>query len=109
MDILRKDTKFWDQDRMMAPEIEAAKRVVLDPRLREIVALSALLWARTGPADMLSDPARFPDDIQKRAQCRRHGSMPGIVDRDAFRGGRPGGQNLAQRRLRAGSAAGLAT
>jgi histidine ammonia-lyase len=42
MEILRKDTKFWDQDRMMAPEIAAAKQVVLDPRLREIVALSAL-------------------------------------------------------------------
>ena len=42
MEILRKDTKFWDDDRMMAPEIEAAKQVVLDPALREIVALSAL-------------------------------------------------------------------
>jgi histidine ammonia-lyase len=42
MEILRKDTKFWDQDRMMAPEIEAAKRVALDARLREIVSLSAL-------------------------------------------------------------------
>jgi histidine ammonia-lyase len=41
MALLRKDTKFWDQDRLMAPEIEAAKRVALDPRLREIVPLSA--------------------------------------------------------------------
>ena len=39
---LRQGTKFWDQDRMMAPEIEAAKRVALDPALREVVALSAL-------------------------------------------------------------------
>jgi len=39
---LRQDTKFWDQDRMMAPEIAAAKRVVFDPLLREIVTLSAL-------------------------------------------------------------------
>jgi histidine ammonia-lyase len=41
MALLRKDTKFWDQDRMMAPEIEAAKKVALDPALRALVALSA--------------------------------------------------------------------
>jgi histidine ammonia-lyase len=41
MEILRKDTKFWDQDRMMAPEIEAAKRVARYARLRDIVPLSA--------------------------------------------------------------------
>lgn len=39
---LRQDTQFWDHDRMMAPDIEAAKRVVFDPLLREIVTLSAL-------------------------------------------------------------------
>ena len=42
MKLLRKDTKFWDDDRLMAPEIEAAKALALDPALREIVALSAL-------------------------------------------------------------------
>ena len=42
LDLLRKDTKFWDQDRLMAPEIEAAKRLVRNPALREIVELSAV-------------------------------------------------------------------
>ena len=40
--LLREDTKFWDQDRLMAPEIEAAKRLVRNPALREIVELSAV-------------------------------------------------------------------
>jgi histidine ammonia-lyase len=40
--LLRKDTAFWDQDRLMAPEIEAAKRLTRNPALREIVDLSAL-------------------------------------------------------------------
>jgi histidine ammonia-lyase len=40
--LLRKDTKFWDQDRLMAPEIEAAKRLVRNPALREIVELSVV-------------------------------------------------------------------
>jgi histidine ammonia-lyase len=40
--LLREDTAFWDQDRLMAPEIEAAKRLVRNPALREIVALSAI-------------------------------------------------------------------
>jgi histidine ammonia-lyase len=40
--LLREDTAFWDQDRLMAPEIEAAKRLVRNPALREIVELSAL-------------------------------------------------------------------
>jgi histidine ammonia-lyase len=42
LSLLRADTAFWDQDRLMAPEIEAAKRLVRNPALREIVALSAL-------------------------------------------------------------------
>jgi histidine ammonia-lyase len=42
LDLLRKDTKFWDHDRLMAPEIEAAKRLVRNPALREIVELSAV-------------------------------------------------------------------
>jgi histidine ammonia-lyase len=40
--LLREDAAFWDQDRLMAPDIEAAKRLVRNPALREIVALSAL-------------------------------------------------------------------
>ncbi|HEY3145442.1 MAG TPA: histidine ammonia-lyase [Dongiaceae bacterium] len=40
--LLRKETKFWDQDRLMAPDIAAAKRLVRNPALREIVALSAI-------------------------------------------------------------------
>ena len=40
--LLRQDTAFWDQDRLMAPEIESAKRLVRNPALREIVELSAL-------------------------------------------------------------------
>jgi histidine ammonia-lyase len=40
--LLREDTAFWDQDRLMAPEIEAAKRLVRNPALREIVELSAV-------------------------------------------------------------------
>ncbi len=40
--LLRENTAFWDQDRLMAPEIEAAKRLVRNPALREIVDLSAL-------------------------------------------------------------------
>jgi histidine ammonia-lyase len=40
--LLRQDTAFWDQDRLMAPEIEAAKRLVRNPALREIVELSAI-------------------------------------------------------------------
>jgi histidine ammonia-lyase len=40
--LLREDTAFWDQDRLMAPEIEAAKRLVRNPALREIVELSAI-------------------------------------------------------------------
>lgn len=39
---LRRDAAFWEQDRLMAPDIAAAKRLALDPALREIVALSAL-------------------------------------------------------------------
>jgi histidine ammonia-lyase len=40
--LLRENTAFWDQDRLMAPEIEAAKRLVRNPALREIVDLSAV-------------------------------------------------------------------
>ena len=40
--LLRQDTAFWDQDRLMAPEIEAAKRLVRNPALREIVDLSVV-------------------------------------------------------------------
>ena len=40
--LLREDTSFWDQDRLMAPEIEAAKRLVRNPALREIVELSVV-------------------------------------------------------------------
>ena len=40
--LLREGTAFWDQDRLMAPEIEAAKRLVRNPALREIVELSAV-------------------------------------------------------------------
>ena len=40
--LLREDTAFWDQDRLMAPEIEAAKRLVRNPALREIVELSVV-------------------------------------------------------------------
>jgi histidine ammonia-lyase len=40
--LLREGTKFWDQDRLMAPEIESAKRLVRNPALREIVELSAM-------------------------------------------------------------------
>ncbi len=40
--LLRKDAKFWDQDRLMAPDIAAAKRLVLGPALREIVALPVI-------------------------------------------------------------------
>ena len=39
---LRKETRFWDQDRLMAPDIAAAKRLVRNPALRAIVELSAL-------------------------------------------------------------------
>jgi histidine ammonia-lyase len=42
LSLLREDTAFWDQDRLMAPEIESAKRLVRNPALREIVELSAL-------------------------------------------------------------------
>jgi histidine ammonia-lyase len=42
MKLLRVDTAFWDQDRLMAPEIAAAKRLVRNPALREIVPLSAI-------------------------------------------------------------------
>jgi histidine ammonia-lyase len=40
--LLREDAAFWDQDRLMAPDIAAAKRLVRNPALREIAALSAL-------------------------------------------------------------------
>jgi histidine ammonia-lyase len=40
--LLRENTAFWDQDRLMAPEIEAAKRLVRNPALREIVDLSVV-------------------------------------------------------------------
>jgi histidine ammonia-lyase len=40
--LLRAETKFWDQDRLMAPDIAAAKRLVRHPALREIVPLSAI-------------------------------------------------------------------
>ncbi|MBA4097323.1 MAG: histidine ammonia-lyase [Rhodospirillum sp.] len=40
--LLRENTAFWDQDRLMAPEIDAAKRLVRNPALREIVELSAI-------------------------------------------------------------------
>jgi histidine ammonia-lyase len=40
--LLRENTAFWDQDRLMAPEIEAAKRLVRNPALREIVELSVV-------------------------------------------------------------------
>ena len=42
LNLLRENTAFWDQDRLMAPEIEAAKRLVRNPALREIVELSAI-------------------------------------------------------------------
>ena len=40
--LLREEAKFWAQDRLMAPDIESAKRLVRNPALREIVDLSAL-------------------------------------------------------------------
>jgi hypothetical protein len=40
--LLRADAAFWDQDRLMAPDIAAAKRLVRNPALREIVTLSAI-------------------------------------------------------------------
>jgi len=40
--LLREDTAFWDQDRLMAPDIAAAKRLVRNPALREIIGLSAI-------------------------------------------------------------------
>ncbi len=40
--LLRADAAFWDHDRLMAPDIEAAKRLVRNPALQEIVGLSAL-------------------------------------------------------------------
>ena len=40
--LLRREAKFWDQDRLMAPDIAAAKRLVRSPALREIVALSVI-------------------------------------------------------------------
>ncbi len=40
--LLRQEAKFWDQDRLMAPDIAASKRLARNPALREIVALSAL-------------------------------------------------------------------
>jgi len=40
--LLRAGAAFWDHDRLMAPDIEAAKRLVRNPALREIVGLSAL-------------------------------------------------------------------
>ncbi len=42
LDLLRKEAAFWDQDRLMAPDIAAAKRLVRNPALREIVGLSAI-------------------------------------------------------------------
>jgi histidine ammonia-lyase len=42
MALLRRDAAFWQQDRLMAPDIAAAKRLALDPALREIVTLSAV-------------------------------------------------------------------
>ncbi len=42
MGLLRRDAAFWDQDRMMAPDIAVAKRLALDPALRAITPLSAL-------------------------------------------------------------------
>ncbi|HNB25757.1 MAG TPA: aromatic amino acid lyase, partial [Alphaproteobacteria bacterium] len=42
MALLRRGAAAWEQDRMMAPDIEVAKRLALDPALRGIVALSAL-------------------------------------------------------------------
>jgi histidine ammonia-lyase len=40
--LLREGAAFWDHDRLMAPDIEAAKRLVRNPALQEIVGLSAL-------------------------------------------------------------------
>jgi histidine ammonia-lyase len=40
--LLRADAAFWDQDRLMAPDIAAAKRLVRNPALQQIVELSAL-------------------------------------------------------------------
>ncbi|HET6157990.1 MAG TPA: histidine ammonia-lyase [Dongiaceae bacterium] len=40
--LLREGAAFWDQDRLMAPDIAAAKRLVRNPALRDIVALSAI-------------------------------------------------------------------
>ena len=40
--LLRAESAFWDQDRLMAPDIAAAKRLVRNPALRETVALSAI-------------------------------------------------------------------
>jgi histidine ammonia-lyase len=42
MALLRRDAAFWEQDRLMAPDIAVAKRLALDPALREIVPLSAV-------------------------------------------------------------------
>ncbi|WP_119305011.1 histidine ammonia-lyase [Dongia deserti] len=40
--LLRKEAQFWDQDRLMAPDIAAAKRLVRNPALQQIVDLSAI-------------------------------------------------------------------
>jgi histidine ammonia-lyase len=40
--LLREDAAFWDQDRLMAPDIAAAKRLLRNPALHEIVGLSAI-------------------------------------------------------------------
>jgi histidine ammonia-lyase len=40
--LLREDTQFWDQDRLMAPDIAAAKKLARNAVLREIVPLSAI-------------------------------------------------------------------
>jgi histidine ammonia-lyase len=42
LNLLRAEAAFWDQDRLMAPDIAAAKRLVRNPALREIVPLSAI-------------------------------------------------------------------
>jgi histidine ammonia-lyase len=40
--LLRQETQHWDQDRLMAPDIAAAKKLARNAVLREIVPLSAI-------------------------------------------------------------------
>ena len=48
MALLRKDTAFWDQDRLMAPEIDAAERIVEEAGLVELDPANAIARAEGG-------------------------------------------------------------